>query len=89
VMTIDDILKGPTWTCQWRCPFMGEVNQTRKQDLPPGIESPKDLPRHLICHGCQMDLGDIPLIQLVVHQTCPVAMRQTKKFTIHVWPDEP
>jgi hypothetical protein len=88
-MTIDEILRSPTWTCQWRCPFMGEVNRVRKQELPQGIESPHDLPGYLICHGCQMDLGDIPLIQLVVHQTCPAAIRQTKRFTIHVWPEEP
>jgi hypothetical protein len=88
-MTIDELLKSPTWTCQWRCPFMGELNRTRKQDLPSGIESPNDLLRHLICHGCQMDLREIPLIQLVAHPTCPATIRQTKKFTIHFWPGEP
>jgi hypothetical protein len=86
-MTIDDILRGFTWTCQWRCPFLGEVNRTRKQDLPPGIEAPDDLPQHLICHGCKMDLGDMPIIRFVVHHTCPAAIPQTKKFTIHIWPD--
>ena len=86
-MLIDESLRGPAWTCQWRCPFLGEMNRVRQQDLPPGIESLADLPRHLICHGCQMDLGTIPRIHFVVHQTCPTAIRQTKKFTIHLWPD--
>jgi hypothetical protein len=87
-MTIDELLNSPTWTCQWRCPFLGEVNRTHQQDLPPGVESLNDLPQHLICHGCQMDLGDIPLIQFVVHQTRPATIRQTKKFTVHIWPEE-
>jgi hypothetical protein len=88
-MTIHEFLKGPAWVCQWRCPFMGEVNRTRKQDLPPGIESPDDLLPHLICHGCKMDLGSMPLIHIVVHATCPAAIPQKKKFTIHFWPDKP
>jgi hypothetical protein len=87
-MTINDVLKGATWVCQWRCPFMGEVNRTRKQELPQGIESPHDLPPHLICHGCKMGLGEMPLIQFMVHQTCPATIPQRKKFTIHVWPDD-
>jgi hypothetical protein len=88
-MTIDDLMKAPAWTCQWTCPYLGEVNRTRQQELPPGLASPDDLPRHLICHGCQMDLGEIPLIHFVIHPTRPAAIRQTKKFTIHVWPDDP
>ena len=56
-MTIDDMLKNSMWVCQWRCPFMGELNRSRKQDLPQGIDSLDDLSRHLICHGCKMDLG--------------------------------
>ena len=87
-MTIDEILRGLMWVCQWRCPFLGEVNRTRKQDLPQGIESFDDLPQYLICHGCKMDLRELPLIQIVVHQTCPAAILQRKKFTIHFWPDE-
>ena len=35
-MTIHKLLKGPSWTCQWRYPFMGEVNRTRKQVCPRG-----------------------------------------------------
>jgi hypothetical protein len=66
---------------------MGEVNRTRKQELPQGIESPNDLPQHLICRGCKMDLGDLPFIQFMVHQTCPAAIPQKKKFTIHLWPE--
>jgi hypothetical protein len=88
-MTIHDLLKGPSWTCQWRCPFMGEVNRTRKQDLPPGIESLDDLLPHLICHSCKMNLKEIPLIHIVVHETCPAAIPQKKKFSIHFWPDAP
>jgi hypothetical protein len=88
-MKIDDLLRAPAWTCQWTCPYMGEVNRARKQDLPLGLESPEDLPRHLICHGCKMDLSEIPLIQFVIHPTRPAAIRQTKKFTIHMWPDDP
>jgi hypothetical protein len=88
-MTIYDILKGSTWTCQWRCPFMGEVNRTRKQDLPLGIESTNDLLPHLICHGCEMSLKEIPLIHIVVHETCPAAIPQKKKFSIHFWREEP
>ena len=87
-MTLEDLLSSPSWMCQWRCPFMGEVNRTRKQDLPPGIESPDDLPQHLICHGCKMDLGSMPLIRFVVHQGCPTAIPQKKKFTVHLWPDK-
>jgi len=87
-MTIDDLLKAPAWTCQWTCPYLGEVNQVRKQELPLGLEAPEDLPRHLICHGCQMALREIPFIQFVVHTTRPAALRPTKKFTIHVWPDD-
>jgi hypothetical protein len=30
-----------------------------------------------------MDLGEIPLIQFMVHQTCPAAIPQKKKFSIH------
>src|SRR5919106_4043240 len=86
LMTIDEILRSPMWVCQWRCPFLGEVNRTRKQDLPPEIESPDDLLPHLICHGCEMNLTEIPLIQLVVHETCPTAIPQKKKFSIHFWP---
>jgi hypothetical protein len=88
-MKIDDLLRAPAWTCQWTCPYMGEVNRARKQDLPLGLESPEDLPRHLICHSCKMDLSEIPLIQFVIHPTRPAAIRQTKKFTIHMWPDDP
>jgi hypothetical protein len=88
-MTIDDLLlRAPAWTCQWRCPYTGEVNRTRKQDLPLGLASPEDLPRQLICHGCQMDLGEIPFIRFVLHPTRPAAIRQTKKLTIHLWPEE-
>ena len=35
------------------------------------------LPLHLICHGCQMDLGEMPFIQFMVHQRCPAAIPQT------------
>jgi hypothetical protein len=87
-MTINEILRSPTWVCQWRCPYMGEMNRSRKQDLPLEIESPDDLPQHLICHCCKMDLGSIPLIHLVIHPTCPAAIPQRKKFTIHFWPEE-
>ena len=87
-MTIDDMLKSSRWVCQWRCPFMGELNRSRKQDLPQGIDSLDDLPQHLICHGCKTALGQIPFIQFMVHQTCPVAIPQKKKFTIHFWPSE-
>jgi hypothetical protein len=30
-MTINEILRGPTWTCQWRCPLLGEVHRTRSR----------------------------------------------------------
>jgi hypothetical protein len=87
-MTMNDIFKRATWVYHWRCPFLGEVNRVRQRDLPSGIESANDLPRHLICHGCQMDLAEIPLIHFMAHQTCPATIPQTKKFTIHVWPDD-
>src|SRR2546430_10475131 len=87
-MMIDEILRSPRWVCEWRCPYMGEVNRSRKEDIPPGIESPDDLPQHLICQCCKMDLGSIPLIHLVVHQTCPSVIPQRKQFTIHFWPEE-
>ncbi|MDQ3830927.1 MAG: hypothetical protein M3361_16815 [Candidatus Tectomicrobia bacterium] len=87
-MTIHDLLKGPRWTCQWRCPFLGEMNRTRKQDLPLSIESLDDLLPHLICHSCKMSLKEIPLVRIVVHEMCPAAIRQKKKFTIHFWPEE-
>ena len=67
---------------------MGEVNRSRKQDLPLEIESPDDLPQHLICQCCKMDLRSIPLIHLVAHRRCPSAIPQRKKFTIHFWPEE-
>ena len=88
-MTIDDLLRAPAWTCQWRCPFLGEVNTAGKQDLPAGIASPADLLRHLVCRGCQMDLGDIPLIHFVVHPTRPARIPQKKQFAIHCWPETP
>jgi hypothetical protein len=88
-MTIDELMGRPSWVCQWRCPFLGEENRMRQQDLPPGIESLDDLLPHLICHGCQMNLKEIPLMQIVVHETCPAAIPQKKKFTIHFWPEEP
>jgi hypothetical protein len=28
-------------------------------------------------------------MQIVVHETCPAAIPQKKKFSIHVWPEEP
>jgi hypothetical protein len=89
LITIDEFLRRPTWVCQWRCPFMGEVNRTRNQDLPPGIKSIDDLLAHLICHSCKMNLKEIPLIHIVVHATCPAAIPQNKKFIIHFWPEEP
>jgi hypothetical protein len=88
-MTIDEFVRGPTWVCQWRCPYMGEVNRTRQQDLPLGIESLEDLLPHLICHSCKMTLKEIPLIQIVVHETYPAAIPQKKKFSIHFWLEEP
>ena len=88
-MTIDAFVRGSTWVCQWRCPFVGEVNRIRKQDLPPGIKSFDDLLPHLSCHSCKINLKEIPLMQIVVHETCPAAIPQKKKFSIHVWPEEP
>jgi hypothetical protein len=88
-MTIDEFVRGPTWVCQWRCPYMGEVNRTRQQDLPLGIESLEDLLPHLICHSCKMTLKEIPLIQIVVHETYPATIPQKKKFSIHFWLEEP
>ena len=78
-MTIEDSLKGAPWVCQWRCPFLGEVNRTRKQELLQGIESAHELPHHLICHSCQMGLGEVPLIQFMVHPTCPAAIPQRRQ----------
>ena len=78
-MAIDEFLRRPTWVCQWRCPFMGEVNRTRNQDLPPGIKSIDDLLAHLICHSCKMHLNEIPLIHIVVYAMCPAAIPQNKK----------
>ena len=86
---IYDFLWSQTWTCQWRCPYRGEVNRVRKQDLPLDIESPAELPQHLICHGCHMSLGEVLLIYVMVHPTCPVRIPQRKRFTLHFWPDEP
>jgi hypothetical protein len=79
-MTIKDLLRGPAWMCQWRCPSRGKVNRTRQQDLPPGVESLEDLLPHLICHSCQMTLKEIPLMQIVVHETRPAAIPQKKNF---------
>ena len=88
-MIIDEFVRGPSWVCQWRCPFLGEVNRTRKQDLPPGIKSLDNLLPHLICHSCKISLKEISLIHIVVHEMCPAAIPQKKKFTIHFWPEEP
>jgi hypothetical protein len=36
-MLIDEIVNGPAWMCQWRCPWTSEVHRTRQQDLPRGL----------------------------------------------------
>ena len=88
-MTLHDLLQGPRWTCQWRCPLMGEVNRTRQPELPPGIEPREDLLPPLICHTCQMTLQEIPLMPIVVHETSSVAIPQKTTCSVHVWPEEP
>jgi hypothetical protein len=88
-VTIEDFLKASPWVCQWRCPYLGEVNQIRQRDLPSGITSLDDLLRHLICQSCGMSLKEIPLMQIITHETHPAAIPQKKKFSIHFWPEAP
>ena len=88
-ITLRNLLQGQAWTCQWRCPYLGEVNQVHKTDLALDIMDIDDLPRYLVCHGCHMHLGELILIRLVVHPTRPTHVRQQKRFTVHFWPDDP